>query len=163
MAEESEGREVVLVVGVFDLFHVGHLNLLRAAREHGDRLVVVVNGDDLTRSYKRPPVINEQDRLAIVNACRFVDHAEISNDYDIRDAVARHGITKIVHGDDWEIASYKRQIKCDDEYLAERGVRLVMVPYTEGVSTSDIIQSCVDRSSADLISPAKEGDGACGA
>ena len=62
--------KVVLVVGVFDLFHTGHVNLLRRSKELGDRLVIVVNGDALTSSYKRAPVMSEQDRLNVVSACR---------------------------------------------------------------------------------------------
>jgi glycerol-3-phosphate cytidylyltransferase len=130
---------------VFDLFHMGHVNMLRAARALGDRLVVVVNGDQLTSSYKRPPIMNEEGRLAVVQACRFVDQAEISNDYCIRAAVLRHSVTKIVHGDDWEMESYKAQIRCDDAFLEEHGVELVLVPYTPGVSTSDIIRACMER------------------
>jgi cytidyltransferase-like protein len=146
----SEVPQVVLVVGVFDLFHAGHVNMLRAARELGDRMVVIVNGDRLTSSYKRPPIMNEDDRLAVLQACRYVDHAEISNDYSVRDPVLRHGITKIVHGDDWEIESYKKQIRCDDAFLSEHGVELVLVPYTPGISTSDIILSCAERCAEEL-------------
>jgi cytidyltransferase-like protein len=140
-----DAPDVVLVVGVFDLLHVGHVNLLRQARALGDRLVVVVNGDRLTASYKRPPIMCEGDRLALISACKHVDHAEISNDYSVRDAVVRHRVTKIAHGDDWEPESYMRQIRCDSAFLAENGTELVLLPYTPGVSTSDIIQECAER------------------
>jgi glycerol-3-phosphate cytidylyltransferase len=150
---------VVLVVGVFDLFHSGHVNLLRRSRELGDRLVVVVNGDALTSSYKRPPVMSEQDRLDVISACRYVDEAEISNDYSVRDVIVRHGVTAIVHGDDWPADSYKQQIRCDDDFLEGHGVELVLVPYTPGISTSDIIVRCA-RLAAELgaapTSPATE-------
>ena len=135
-------RETILVVGVFDMFHAGHVKLLKRARALGDRLVVVVNGDGLTTAYKRRPVMSEQDRLELVSACRYVDAAEISNDFSVRTAILRHGVTKIVHGDDWSVESYKRQIRCDDAFLAATGVELVMLPYTAGVSTSDIIRAC---------------------
>lgn len=143
----SGSMETVLVVGVFDLFHSGHVRLLRAARALGDRVVVVVNGDRLTSSYKRTPIMNEDDRMEMVEACRYVDHAEVSNNYSIRDAVVRHGVTQIVHGDDWEIESYKRQICCDDDFLNLHNARLVLLPYTQGISTSDIISTCADRMS----------------
>jgi glycerol-3-phosphate cytidylyltransferase len=144
----TDPSEVVLVVGVFDLFHVGHVNMLRAARALGDRLVVVVNGDRLTSMYKRPPIISEDDRLAVVQACRFVDYAEISNEYSIRHVVLRHRVTKIVHGDDWEVESYKAQIRCDDSFLKEHGVAIMLVPYTPGVSTSQTIRLCAERATA---------------
>jgi glycerol-3-phosphate cytidylyltransferase len=143
----SGSMETVLVVGVFDLFHSGHVRLLRAARALGDRVVVVVNGDRLTSSYKRTPIMNEDDRMEMVEACRYVDLAEVINNYSIRDAVVRHGVTQIVHGDDWEIESYKRQICCDDDFLDLHNARLVLLPYTQGISTSDIISTCADRMS----------------
>lgn len=153
--------KVILVVGVFDLFHSGHVNLLRRSRELGDRLVVVVNGDALTSSYKRPPVMSEQDRLAVISACRYVDEAEISNTYSIRDVIVRHGVTAVVHGDDWEVESYKQQIRCDDAFLDEHGVELVLVPYTPGISTSDIIVRCArlaaEMKAAPAFVPSKRG------
>ena len=150
---------VVLVVGVFDLFHSGHVNLLRRSRELGDRLVVVVNGDALTSSYKRPPVMSEQDRLNVIAACRYVDGAEISNTYSIRDVIVRHGVTAIVHGDDWEVESYKQQIRCDDAFLDKHGVKLVLLPYTPGISTSDIIARCADLVSSAKAAAAHSADG----
>jgi glycerol-3-phosphate cytidylyltransferase len=150
---------VVLVVGVFDLFHSGHVNLLRRSRELGDRLVVVVNGDALTSSYKRPPVMSEQDRLAVIAACRYVDEAEISNTYSIRDVIVRHGVTAVVHGDDWEVESYKQQIRCDDAFLDEHAVELVLLPYTPGISTSDIIARCADIVSSAKAASADRSDG----
>jgi cytidyltransferase-like protein len=148
---------VVLVVGVFDLFHVGHVNMLRQARELGDELVVIVNGDELTSSYKRPPVMSEAHRLALLEACRYVDRAEISNDYSVREAVLRHRVSRIVHGDDWAADSYKAQIRCDDAFLNEHGVELVLVPYTPGVSTSGLIQSCAERASEPRSPGGKHG------
>lgn len=138
----SSKPETVLVVGVFDLFHVGHVRLLQNARAMGDRLVVVVNGDRLTTSYKRAPVMSEHDRLAVIQACRYVDVAEVSNDYDVKPFIQKYGITQIAHGDDWDVESYKHQIRCDDTFLEEHGARLVFLPYTPGVSTSDIIKRC---------------------
>lgn len=135
-------RETILVVGVFDMFHAGHVKLLERARALGDRLVVVVNGDALTTRYKRRPIMSERDRREVVAACRYVDAAEISNDFSVRTTILRHGVAKIVHGDDWAAESYKRQICCDDAFLAATGVELVMLPYTAGVSTSDIIRAC---------------------
>lgn len=145
MSKSKQRVETVLVVGVFDLFHAGHVKLLEKARALGDRLVVIINGDQLTASYKRQPVTLEADREIMLRACRYVDEVEISNDYSIRDTIVRHGITQVVHGDDWEIESYKKQIRCDDAFLEQHGVRLVLLPYTAGISTSDIIQACADR------------------
>lgn len=96
----------VLVVGVFDLFHVGHVRLLDRARRCGDRLVVAINGDDLVREYKRQPIFNEHSRLESVVACRHVDSASITHSYDVKPLIAQFGIDVIVHGDEWERQSY---------------------------------------------------------
>lgn len=56
----------VYVIGVFDLFHFGHVELLRRAKELGDRLIVAINGDEMVASYKRRPFLSEQDRLEVV-------------------------------------------------------------------------------------------------
>lgn len=129
----------VLVVGVFDLFHRGHLELLRSASKHG-KLYVIVNGDDFTESYKRRPIINEADRLEIVSSLKFVAHAQISNGPDVKGFVEKYGIGKIIHGDDWDHLSYMRQICVDEEYLERNGVQIVYTEYYRGTSTSQLIE-----------------------
>jgi len=134
------GFNHVLVVGVFDLFHRGHVELLRRARELGDRLTVAINGDDLVEEYKRRrPFMAESDRLAIVAACRYVDHAYIARDYDTKPAIEAYRIDAIVHGDDWPHDRYLQQIRVTEAYLASRGVTIVYVPYTAGISTTDVV------------------------
>jgi glycerol-3-phosphate cytidylyltransferase len=155
MSSEPNANGTVLVVGVFDLFHVGHVKLLRSARSLGNQLIVLVNGDELTASYKRAPIMSEDHRLEILQACRYVDHAEISKIYDIRPVVKRERISKIVHGDEWEVESYKQQISCDDEFLRLNGAELVLIPYTAGVSTSNIIRTCAARLNSHDTSPAQ--------
>jgi len=130
----------VYVIGVFDLFHRGHVELLRRSKELGDRLIVAINGDDMVASYKRKPYYHEEDRLAILKACRYVDEAFIVHDYDNKAYIEHYEIDAIVHGDDWEPESYKKQIRVTDEYLKERGVSLVLLPYTKGISTSQLLE-----------------------
>lgn len=129
----------VLVIGVFDLFHRGHLELLKTAKGLGRRLYVVINGDDFTASYKRRPIISERDRCEIVLACKFVDHAEISNSPDAKPFIERFGIGVVVHGDDWRHESYLRQIRVSETYLRSRRIRMVYTPYYPGENTSKII------------------------
>lgn len=131
----------VYVIGVFDLLHRGHLELLKASRDLGDRLVVAINGDEMVSSYKRRPVNGEADRLAIVSALRCVDHAFVILEYDNRRELIRHGVDIIVHGNDWQPDSYMRQIKVDVEFLERHEIRLQFVPYYAGVSTSSIIRA----------------------
>jgi cytidyltransferase-like protein len=73
--------DVVLMGGVFDLFHIGHLSFLKRAKMLGGSLAIAVLSDRYVRSYKGPtrPIQPEKDRLAIIRAIRFVDHAWITN------------------------------------------------------------------------------------
>lgn len=135
----------VLVIGVFDLFHRGHLELLRSAKRLGDKLVVVVNGDEFVSRYKRKPIFSEDDRLAIVSSMRDVDLALVSNSPDARPVIEEHSIDIVVHGDDWEHASYLEQICIDEDYLKSRGIEMAYLPYHQGVSTSGIIQQLSEK------------------
>ena len=130
----------VYVIGVFDLFHRGHLAFLEKARSLGDRLVVAINGDDMVESYKRRPIHAEADRLAIVQALRCVDHAFVIHDYDNRLAMLENEVDIVVHGDDWEAESYMEQIRVTPRFLERQQIELRFVPYTEGVSTSGVIE-----------------------
>ncbi|HUS01751.1 MAG TPA: adenylyltransferase/cytidyltransferase family protein [Chitinophagaceae bacterium] len=130
----------VYVIGVFDVFHRGHVEFLQKARALGERLIVAVNGDAMVTSYKRKPFYSETDRLTIINSCRFVDEAFIIKEYDNKEYIEKYNIDAIVHGNDWERASYLQQIRVTDSYLKARNAELVLVPYTAGVSTSQIIK-----------------------
>lgn len=133
-------KKTVYVIGVFDLFHSGHVELLRRAKALGDELIVAINGDEMVASYKRRPYLNEKDRLKVIKACRFVDEAFVIRQYDNKEIIKKHGINKIVHGDDWEEKSYMEQIRVTPEFLGENNCTLVFLPYTKGISTSDLIK-----------------------
>ena len=96
--------------------------------------------------YKRKPIFSEDDRLAIVASLRDVDLAFISNSPDARPVIEKHEIDLIVHGDDWEHASYLKQICVDQDYLDSRSIEMKYVPYYAGVSTSEIIERIRDTS-----------------
>lgn len=137
-------KRVGLVVGVFDLFHVGHVRLLREARARVDELVVVINGDRLTGAYKRQPIMSEAERHAVVAAIRFVDHCVISDTFEVIPHVDAFGVTHILHGDDWPHHSYLAQIRLTEQALRDRGLSMVYLPYTRGVSTTGLIRRCAD-------------------
>jgi glycerol-3-phosphate cytidylyltransferase len=130
----------IYVIGVFDLFHKGHVELLKRARALGDKLIVAINGDEMVASYKRKPFFSEVDRLALIEACRYVDEAFIIKEYDNKAYIQKYGIDIIVHGDDWAKESYMKQIKVDEEFMAANKVALYLLPYTNGISTSDLIK-----------------------
>jgi cytidyltransferase-like protein len=130
----------VYAIGVFDLFHRGHLEFLKKAKKLGNNLIVSINSDRLVAGYKRTPIYNEKDRLELVKSCKFVDDAFIIDSYDNKEFLKEYFIDAIVHGDDWESESYKKQIRVDDKFLKRYGIELVFVEYTNDISTSDIIR-----------------------
>lgn len=130
----------VYVIGVFDLFHTGHVELLRRSKELGDKLIVAINGDNMVAEYKRKPYMNEIDRLKIVESCRYVDKAFIVHGFDNKKLLKKHQISKIVHGDDWGRESYLEQIRVDETFLQENNIEMVFLPYTEGISTGELIK-----------------------
>lgn len=130
----------IYVIGVFDLFHRGHLELLRRSKELGDRLIVAINGDEMVSEYKRKPFFNEKDRLALVKSCKYVDEAFIINQFDNKEYLEKYQIDIIVHGNDWERISYLEQIRVTEGFLNKNNVDLTLLPYTKGISTSDLIK-----------------------
>jgi len=141
-------NEAVFVSGVFDLFHRGHVELLRRAAAMGDRLYVGVNGDDMVAKYKRHPVFPEEDRLAIVKALGFVTDAVIHDAFDLKPMVERFRPTYMVHGDEWPRQSYLKQICMTEEDLLHYGVKLVFVPYWQATSTTSIMANVGSRVAA---------------
>ncbi len=130
----------IYVIGVFDLFHRGHLELLRKAKALGDRLIVAINGDDMVAKYKRKPFFNEIDRLEIIKALEIVDDAFVIDVFDNKDVLLEYNIDVIVHGNDWDREGYLEQIRVSESFLEENNITLEFVPYTSGISTSDLIK-----------------------
>ena len=121
------------VVG--DLFHVGHLNLFRQAKEFGDYLIVGVHSDDSVKSYKRLPIFNEKDRYDLIQNCRLVD--EVVRDAPLvlsKDFIEKNSIDIVAHGDDKNI-HFEKQHKVPLEMGIMRYLK-----YTEGISTTQIIE-----------------------
>lgn len=131
----------VMIIGVFDLFHRGHVEFVKRAAEFGERVVVIVNGDEMVTQYKRKPVFNEADRLEIIRSLRWVDEAVVTNSFDIKPLVAQFRPSVIVHGDDWLRASYLEQIRMTEEGLIKFNVQLAFIPYYNGATTSSIIRT----------------------
>jgi glycerol-3-phosphate cytidylyltransferase len=132
--------------GTFDMFHIGHLNLLNHAKEQCDYLVVGVNADALVEEYKhKTPVINEIERAEIVRNIKAVDRCEITHTLDKKDAYERFHFDVIFIGDDWKGNSRWQQT---EEEMQEIGVDLVFLPHTAGVSSSaltTVIKSILDE------------------
>ncbi|WP_343246844.1 adenylyltransferase/cytidyltransferase family protein [Diplocloster hominis] len=120
--------------GVYDMFHVGHLNLLQNAKEYCDYLIVGVNTDSLVQDYKKKsPVVAEKDRLAIVSNIRCVDKAILATTLDKLIIQKEIGFDVIFIGDDWKGNPRWETTKKELEKI---GVDLVFLPYTQGVSST---------------------------
>jgi len=107
---------------------------------YGDKLYVVINGDDFTEKYKRRPIYSEHDRKAIIESLSCVDTVDISNSSDIKPFIEKYDINTVLHGDDWEHESYLKQICCTQEYLDTNNITIEYTSYYPGISTSEILK-----------------------
>lgn len=122
--------------GVFDMFHIGHLNVIRRAKEQCDHLIVGVSTDELVASYKNLPIIPFEERIAIIKALKYPDIVIPQKTLDHTDAVKKMNIDVFVVGDDWA-GKY--------DYLKELGVTVFYFPRGEGESTTEIKKKILDR------------------
>ncbi|SHL85628.1 Glycerol-3-phosphate cytidylyltransferase [Fibrobacter sp. UWOV1] len=125
--------------GVFDLFHVGHLNLLERCKEMCDVLIVGVCDDDYVINIKhKKPVFAENERVRILNALKCVDRAELV-DFKITDdkmlALEKFHFDVLFSGDDWK--GSERYNKTEEQF-SKVGVSIEYLPYTKGISSTDI-------------------------
>jgi glycerol-3-phosphate cytidylyltransferase len=127
--------------GVYDLFHVGHLNLLKNARSLCDQLIVGVTTDDLVLYKNKRAVIPFQERLEIVESIRYVDAAIAQPDMDKFKAWEKLKFDVLFVGDDWFKNSKWEKI---ESKLKEVGVRVIYFPYTKGTSSTIINNTLED-------------------
>lgn len=124
--------------GVYDMFHIGHLNILRRAKEQCDYLIVGVSTDENVQTYKhKTPVICYEQRKAIVEAIKYVDEVVSQENMDKFAAWEKYHFDAIFHGDDWKGSSMYDEI---ESKLANVGCDVVFLPHTDGVSTSQILE-----------------------
>ena len=120
--------------GVFDMFHIGHLNVLKNAKEQCDYLIVGVSTDDLAKSYKlKNPVIPYEERAAIVSSIKYVDQVIPQISMDKYAAWEQLHFDAIFHGDDWKGTDMYNDI---ERKLNSVGVDMVFLPHTEGTSST---------------------------
>ena len=132
--------------GAYDLFHIGHLNLLRRARLACDRLVAGVVSDDVLLAQKgRRPVVPEQERLEIVASMRPVDLALVQRHRDKLRTWQEQPFDLVFKGQDWQGTPQGDALERD---FATVGVRVVYLPYTDRVSTTLLRAALADRARA---------------
>ena len=137
--------------GVYDLFHVGHLNLLKNARGLCDKLIVGVTSDELVSYKNKKAVIPHSERMEIVRNIKFVDAVVPQNDMDKIKMWERLKFDIMFVGDDWFDTPKWKEL---DSKFKSLGVKIIYFPYTKGVS-STLINSTLDNLRSDESSKGK--------
>ena len=120
--------------GVFDMFHIGHLNILRRAKERCDYLIVGVSTDEVVESYKHhKPIIPYEQRTAIVEAIKYVDEVVPQTTMDKTEFLKRRHFDVMFHGDEWKGTEMYNKY---EEEFAKYGARIEFLSHTEGISSS---------------------------
>jgi glycerol-3-phosphate cytidylyltransferase len=131
--------------GVFDLFHIGHVHVLRNAKSMCDRLIVGVTTDNLVSYKNKKAVIPFEERIEIVRACRYVDLAVPQDSMDKFEAFQRYKFNIMFVGDDWFKTEKWNTL---DQEFADLGVRIIYFPYTQSTS-STLINSTLEKLRSD--------------
>lgn len=120
--------------GVFDMFHIGHLNILKRAKEQCDYLIVGVSTDEVVESYKhKKPIICFEERKAIVEAIKYVDKVVPQSTMDKMVAWKELNFDVMFHGSDWANSDMYKKIV---EEFKSVGVEVVFLPHTSGISST---------------------------
>lgn len=126
-----------------DLFHAGHVAFLKRAKAFGDELVIGVLSDEDIESYKRTPILTLQERVTVIEACRYVDEVIAAPPLCAsKQWLKEHQIDVVVHGDDFDPTSSLAMSQYGP--AIEMGI-FVTVPYTKGISTTEIIKRVQQR------------------
>jgi cytidyltransferase-like protein len=145
-ARRLSAHKRIYVDMVADLFHAGHIEFLKQARAFGDYLIVGLDSDEDCVTYKRRPILNIEERAKAVEACRYVDEVIKNVPLVTTDEfIDKYHIDVVVHGNDFDVT------KINKYYAApiRRGI-FVTIPYTKGISTTDIIRRIRDRKPEEL-------------
>ena len=135
--------KVGYTTGVYDMFHIGHLNIIKKAKEQCEYLIVGVTTDELSMKRKNKlPIICEEDRIAIVEAIKYVDKVVKQSDMDKLRAVKEYGVDAVFVGSDWKGTDswneYERQ-------FAELGCTVVYLDHTDGISSTILRERLNER------------------
>ena len=145
----SENKELLFTIkaknmiigyttGVYDLFHIGHLNLLKNAKGMCDKLIVGVTVDELVAYKGKQAMIPFEERIEIVRSCKYVDAAVPQYDMDKLKACKKLGAKILFVGDDWyDTDKWKKY----EEDFQREGIKIIYFPYTKGISSTKITEA----------------------
>lgn len=126
--------KVGYTTGVYDMFHIGHLNILKRAKEQCEYLIVGVTTDQLCFERKQKiPIICESDRMEIVGAIKYVDRVVVQDNMDKLKAVEQYGADVVFVGSDWKNTEAWKQY---EQEFAAAGCSVVYLDHTEGISST---------------------------
>lgn len=126
--------KVGYTAGVFDMFHIGHLNILRRAKEMCDYLIVGVTSDEeCYRTKNKFPIISYSDRKQIIESIRFVDMAIIEKNVNKTEALKDINFNVIFKGSDWKGSKIWNEY---EKFFHEKNIDVVYLPYTNYISSS---------------------------
>lgn len=130
--------------GVYDLFHIGHLNLLKNAKGMCDKLIVGVTVDELVNYKGKKAVIPFEERIEIVRSCKYVDAAVPQYNMDKLEACKKLGAQILFVGDDW----YQTEKWMEyEKAFTKEGLKIVYFPYTKGTSSTKISDILIENPS----------------
>ena len=132
MAEKK--YKIGYTTGVYDMFHIGHLNIIKRAKEQCEFLIVGVTTDELCMKRKnKKPIICEEERVEIVDAIKYVDKVVLQNDMDKLSAVKKYNVDAVFVGSDWQGTpaweNYEKE-------FATVGCSVVYLSHTDGISST---------------------------
>ena len=143
---EMKKYKIGYTTGVFDMFHIGHLNILKKAKENCEYLIVGVSTDDVVISYKgKKPIIPYDERVSIIEALRCVDKVVPQKNMDKLNAWKDLHFDVLFHGSDWKGSSMYNEM---EKKLREVGVEVVFLPHTDGISStflSDVLHKIYEE------------------
>lgn len=130
----NEKLTIGYTTGVFDMFHIGHLNILEKAKEQCDYLIVGVSTDELvSREKNKIPVIPYEERVRIVEAIKYVDKVVPQPDKNKFAAWEKYKFDKMFVGSDWKGTAAWQQY---EKQFAEVSVEIIYLPHTDGISST---------------------------
>jgi len=137
-SKNINGIKIGYTTGVFDLFHIGHVNILKNSKELCDKLIVGVTTDELVKYKFKKAVIPFSERIEIIRSCKYVDVAIPQYDMNKVDTIKRLKASFLFVGDDW----YKtKKWKIQENQLKKINCKVIYFPYTKGTSSTLINKS----------------------
>ena len=131
---------IVYTSGTYDMFHFGHLNVIKRSKALGDYLIVGVSTDELVASYKRsPPIISFDQRAEIIRHLDFVDQVVTQTKLFDMDLMIQHGVNIMTIGSDWK-DKYEEGL---ERVKGNSEIEIVFLPYTKSISTTEIKRAIV--------------------